>query len=126
MVLPVSTLFLQSRELTTFRVGLVSFALAAFVDNLARPGCAWPAAAERRILGLAVLIGCLGTVVTRRIFENVSLDRELIVARKIQEALLPVATPRLGAIADRMLDEAGAWSGASPSDDLTLVVVECA
>jgi hypothetical protein len=46
MVLPVSTLFLQSRELTTFRVGLVSFALAAFVDNLARPGCAWPAAAE--------------------------------------------------------------------------------
>jgi hypothetical protein len=83
-------------------------------------------ACRGRALGLAVLIGCLGTVVTRRIFENVSLDRELIVARKIQEALLPEAPPRLGAIADRMLDEAGAWSGASPSDDLTLVVVECA
>ncbi|HEY6555580.1 MAG TPA: 7TM diverse intracellular signaling domain-containing protein, partial [Vicinamibacteria bacterium] len=92
-----------SRELTTFRVGLVSFALAAFVDNLHGLGVPGLPRQSVEALGFAVLIGCLGTVVTRRIFENaqrlVSLDRELSVARRIQEALLPVATPRLADIA---------------------------
>jgi len=92
-----------SRELTTFRVGLVSFALAAFVDNLRGLGVPGLPRQSVEALGSAVLIGCLGTVVTRRIFENaqrlVSLDRELSVARRIQEALLPVATPRLADVA---------------------------
>jgi sigma-B regulation protein RsbU (phosphoserine phosphatase) len=91
-----------SRELSASRLGIVSFALAALVDNLR--GLGVPGLPDQSVepVGFAVLIGCLGTVVVRRILDNsqrlMSLDKELSIARRIQEALLPLATPRVAGV----------------------------
>lgn len=91
-----------SRELTTLRVGLVSVSLAAFVDNLRGLGIPSLPSFELEPMGFAVLIACLGTLAARRVLENVerllALDRELAIARKIQESILPSTMPSIAGV----------------------------
>jgi sigma-B regulation protein RsbU (phosphoserine phosphatase) len=92
----------RSRELTALRVGLVGFAIAALVDNLRGLGVPGLPGYSVEPVGFALLIACLGTVVASRIVGNaqrlLSLDKELSIARRIQDALLPLDTPKLAGL----------------------------
>jgi phosphoserine phosphatase RsbU/P len=85
------------RDERTLRVGLLSLAVTALVDNLrGLQVLRWPGF-EVEPLGATVLIACLGVVAARRAVGNrerlYALDRELALARRIQSSILPSAMP---------------------------------
>jgi phosphoserine phosphatase RsbU/P len=91
------------RDLRTLRVGLVSLAMTAIVDNLRGLGVlAWPRS-DVEPLGSTVLIACLGTMAVRRVFESAerlfALDKELSIARQIQTSILPGSMPAVDGLA---------------------------
>jgi len=92
-----------SRDLATLRVGLVSLAFTALLDNLrGLRVLSWPPA-DLEPLGSTILIACLGTIAARRVFKDAerlfALDRELSIARGIQSSILPRAMPSVGGLA---------------------------
>jgi len=93
----------SSRDLRTLRVGLVSLAATAVVDNLRGLGMlSWPRF-DVEPLGSTVLIACLGTMAARRVFESAerlfALDKELSIARQIQTSILPRSMPAVDGLA---------------------------
>jgi sigma-B regulation protein RsbU (phosphoserine phosphatase) len=92
----------QSREMRMLGAGAVAFFLAALADNLRNLGVlAWQGP-EVEPLGFAVLIACLATMAAWRIRENaeriVAIDKELSIARQIQESILPRERPRVAGL----------------------------
>ena len=93
----------SSRDLRTLRVGLVSLAATAVVDNFRGLGMlSWPRF-DVEPLGSTVLIACLGTMAARRVFESAerlfALDKELSIARQIQTSILPRSMPAVDGLA---------------------------
>jgi sigma-B regulation protein RsbU (phosphoserine phosphatase) len=93
----------SSRDLRTLRVGLLSLAATAVVDNLRGLGVlSWPRF-DVEPLGSTVLIACLGTMAVRRVFESAerlfALDKELSIARQIQTSILPRSMPAVDGLA---------------------------
>lgn len=91
-----------SRDLRTLRVGLVSLAVTAVVDNLRGLGVlSWPRF-EVEPVGATVLIACLGLMAVRRVFESadrlLALDKELSIARQIQTSILPHSMPSVAGL----------------------------
>jgi sigma-B regulation protein RsbU (phosphoserine phosphatase) len=91
-----------SRELSTLRLGLVSVFLTALVDNLRGLGVASLPDVELEPVGFVVLAACLGTLAGRRLLENrerlLAIDKELGVARRIQESILPREMPNVAGL----------------------------
>jgi sigma-B regulation protein RsbU (phosphoserine phosphatase) len=91
-----------SRDLATLRVGLVSLAATAVVDNLrGLQLLSWPHF-DVEPLGSTILIAGLGRIAARRVFKDaerlLALDRELRIARGIQSSILPTAMPKVGGL----------------------------
>jgi sigma-B regulation protein RsbU (phosphoserine phosphatase) len=90
------------RDLRLLRIGLVSFAVTAIVDNLRGLGVvSWPRS-DAEPFGAAVLIACLGMLASRRVFESaerlLALDKELSIARQIQSSILPRSMPSVAGL----------------------------
>jgi phosphoserine phosphatase RsbU/P len=92
-----------SRDLRLLRVGLVSLAVTAVVDNLRGLGAlSWPRF-DVEPLGSTVLIVCLGVVAARRVYASaerlLAIDKELSIARQIQIGILPRSMPSVAGLA---------------------------
>jgi sigma-B regulation protein RsbU (phosphoserine phosphatase) len=91
-----------SRELSTARIGVLSWSLTAVVDNLEGMRVLSYSGPELEPFGFTVLVACLGTIAARRVLDDsrrlVAIDRELAVARQIQSSILPQAMPRLSRV----------------------------
>jgi sigma-B regulation protein RsbU (phosphoserine phosphatase) len=85
----------STRELRIVRFGLIAFIGLALWDNLA--GLArmtWP---RIEPVGFVIFIGCLGYVTAQRAFDReerlLSIEKELDIARRIQQSILPSEFP---------------------------------
>jgi serine phosphatase RsbU (regulator of sigma subunit) len=84
----------MTRELKVLRIGSVIFvALALHANLIGLSIVSLPLGRNIEPLGLLILIGCLGTIVLRRFFDNekelATLTHELETARQIQSFILP-------------------------------------
>jgi sigma-B regulation protein RsbU (phosphoserine phosphatase) len=91
-----------SRDLRTLRVGLVSVAVTAVMDNLRGLGVLSWRGPEVEPVGSAVLIFCLGSIAARRVLQGaerlLALDKELSIARQIQSSILPRSMPSVAGL----------------------------
>ena len=91
-----------SRELRTFRIGALSWALTAVADNLRGMGLVQFPGPDPEPFGFTMLVLCLATLVTRRAIEDARrlavIDGELSIARQIQSSILPQAMPRVAGL----------------------------
>jgi sigma-B regulation protein RsbU (phosphoserine phosphatase) len=80
------------------RIGVASFALTAFVDNVRGVGLIQFPRFDLEPLGVIVTVACLATLVAWRALGDarrlVAIERELSIAREIQASILPQAMPR--------------------------------
>lgn len=92
-----------SRDLRTLRVGLVSLAVTAVVDNLRGLGALSSPRFDVEPLGSTVLIACLGAMAARRVYASaqrlLAIDKELSIARQIQIGILPRSMPSVAGLA---------------------------
>ncbi len=91
-----------SRDLRTLRVGLVSLAVTAVVDNLRGLGALSSPRFDVEPLGSTVLIACLGAMAARRVYASaqrlLAIDKELSIARQIQIGILPRSMPSVAGL----------------------------
>ena len=89
--------FRIDREIRIVRSGLVLLVVLIIHDNLVGLKLL-PWTAEIEIIGVVVIVGCLGYAFVLRAFGNerrlATLDHELRTARQVQQSLLPTELPR--------------------------------
>ncbi|HXB53710.1 MAG TPA: PP2C family protein-serine/threonine phosphatase [Vicinamibacteria bacterium] len=91
-----------SRDLSTLRVGLISLAVTAVLDNLRGLGVLSWSGPNLEPVGSTVLILCLGAIAARRVLRDaerlLALDKELSIARQIQSSILPRSMPSVAGL----------------------------
>ncbi len=89
--------FQVDREIRIVRSGLVLLVVLIIHDNLVGLELL-PWTAEIEVIGVVVIVGCLGYAFVLRAFGNerrlATLDHELRTARQVQQSLLPTELPR--------------------------------
>jgi len=87
-----------TRELVAVRIGVASFALTAFADNLRGAGLVSYPGPDLEPIGVSVTVACLATLAAWRALGDarrlVAIERELSIAREIQASILPQSMPR--------------------------------
>jgi sigma-B regulation protein RsbU (phosphoserine phosphatase) len=91
-----------SRDLSTLRVGLISVAVTAVLDNLRGLQVLSWSGNDLEPVGATVLTLCLGTIAARRVLRGaerlLALDKELSIARQIQSSILPRSMPSIAGL----------------------------
>jgi phosphoserine phosphatase RsbU/P len=92
----------RSRELRTVRIGVASFVLTGFADNLRGVGLIHYPGPDLEPFGVIVTLACMSLLAGWRAISEarrlVALDRELSIAREIQSSILPQSMPRVAGI----------------------------
>jgi sigma-B regulation protein RsbU (phosphoserine phosphatase) len=92
-----------SHDLSTLRVGIISVALTAVLDNLRGLRVLSWSGPDLEPVGSTVLTLCLGAIAARRVLRGaerlLALDKELSIARQIQSSILPRSMPSIAGLA---------------------------